>query len=63
MAVTSQQAYRLGMGQAHHEDDTDLRAKSDAPLSDRRPPWRRSPRRCDSTTTTALLEYGMVWLL
>ena len=48
------------MDQVYHEDDIDMHAKGDYPLSDRHPPWRRSPRRCDSTTEIVLLADGMV---
>ena len=47
------------MGHAYYKDDTDVREKDDSPLSNRRPQWRRSPRRCDSTTATVLLADGM----
>ena len=38
----------------------DMHTKGDPPLTDRRPPWRRSPRSCDSTTVTVLLANGKV---
>ena len=37
-----------------------MHAEGDTSLSARRPPWQRSPCRCDSTTATVLLAEGMV---
>ena len=50
------------MGQARYEDDTDVHSKGDSRLNDRRLPWRRLPRRCNSTTVAVLLEEDMVRL-